>query len=257
LPKQPTVSPKPPPPDRSGRHQKSAIARANSADPYAAALAAGTLPNSRNSSRISFYPFGSRQAYYPIPETDWIAKVEAALDKINRNEVGRAVLRNITKNVIIYPYLSWAKNATTSTFSDKAWTQVMINPKRWDGLFEPGCSADEILLHELVHVIENVQGGYENRWGFMFDDKDFLTINATNVYSCMLGQALRKDHHGYMPLPDEHFSNPQLHYEQQRPNYGLAVRRLPGFVGVLQSVRGFWNPFSYCNLYPYGAPHPI
>jgi hypothetical protein len=208
----------------------------NVADSYAAAFAAGTLPKSRYNKYISFYPFGSMQAYQPMPETEWIDKVEDALGMISRNVIGRAVLRNIRRNVTIYPYLPWYANA---------WSDVRINPKQWVGDFRPGARVDEILLHELIHVVENNAAVYENRWGFMFDGSDFLTVNATNVYSCMLGRALRKDHHEFKYLPEEHFRNPKLHWEQQTPNYWAASATAGDIVRACAGVEGVWNPFFY------------
>jgi hypothetical protein len=70
-------------------------------------------------------------------------------------------------------------------------------------------------------------------------------VNATNVYSCMLGRALRKDHAGFQYLPDEHFRNPKLHWEQQSPNYWAASGTARDLVRTLASVRGVWNPFLY------------
>jgi hypothetical protein len=210
----------------------------NLADSYYAAFSAGTLPTSRYNTRISFYPFGAQQAYRPMSEVDWMNKVEDALGMISRNDVGRAVLRNVKKNLTIYPYIPYAKNA---------WSDVRINPKTWEGDFNPSSSVDEILLHELIHVIENHGNGYEDRWGFMFDGSDFLTVNATNVYSCIRGRALRKDHHAFQYLPDPHFRNPQLHFEQQSPNYFKAAWSARDLVNTLKDIRGVWNPFSYLD----------
>jgi hypothetical protein len=208
----------------------------NIADIYAADFLAGTLPKSKHSKHISFYPFGAQQAYQSMTETEWMDKVEDALGKLSKNVIGRTVLRNVYKDVTIYPHLPSHKNA---------WADIRINPKQWDGDLRPGASVDEILLHELIHVIENNAAVYQDRWGFMFDSTDFLTVNATNVYSCMLGRALRKDHHDFMHLPDEHFRNPRLHWEQQEPNYMLAGGTAGNLVGTLATVQGVWNPFFY------------
>jgi hypothetical protein len=142
--------------------------------------------------------------------------------------------KGITKDIIIYPHLPSYKNA---------WSDVRINPKQWIDDFRPCARVDEILLHELIHVVEDKGDVYEDRWGFMFDKTDFLTVNATNVYSCMLGRALRKDHHDLMHLPDEHFRKPHLHWEQQKPNYFLARESAFDLVRTLAKVTGVWNPF--------------
>jgi hypothetical protein len=208
----------------------------NVADRFAALSVSGRLPRSHFNNHISFYPFGALQANQPMPESEWMDKIEDALGKVSRNVIGAAVLKGIRKDITIYPYLPADKNA----FSD-----VHINPKQWTTEFRPGANVDEILLHELIHVVENNYSMYENRWGFMFDGSDFLTVNATNVYSCMLGRALRKDHHDFLSLPVEHFENPRLHYEQQAPNYMRADASAGDLVDVLRKIEGVWNPFSY------------
>ncbi len=205
---------------------------ANSGDSYAG-LASGALPQSKYSKKISYYPFGSLHAAQPLTEVDWMNKIESALDLISRNVIGQAVLRNIPKSVI-YPFLPWYQNA----YSD-----VHINPAQWDGL-SPGSRIDEVLLHELIHRVDQTNV-YKDRYNFSFDGTDFLTVNATNVYSCMLGRALRKDHSDFSFLPDEHFRNPKLHYDQQQPNYESAGMHARDLVQVLSTIKGVWNPFVY------------
>jgi hypothetical protein len=205
----------------------------NLADSYES-LPKGRLPKSASCSEISLYPFGSLQGTPALSEVEWMAKVEAVLRKISSNVVGRAVLRNL-RGVTIYPYVANAANA---------WSDILYNPAFWERSTAPSCSPDEILLHELIHRVERDADYYQDRYGFMFDGSDFLTINATNVYSCLNGRALRKDHHGMQYLPDEHFRNPKLHYEQQRTNYLLAARSID-LVGALSGVTGVWNPFRY------------
>ena len=207
-----------------------------SADTYAAAFASKTLPRSRHNNKISFYPFGSQQALLPMPETDWMTKVEQTLGTLNRNVIGQAVLKSIKKEIVIYPYLPDDKNAYSS---------VLINPKTWSNDPKPGARVDEVLLHELIHVVENNYAGYQDRYGFQYDKSDFLTVNATNVYSCMLGRALRKDHLDFLYLPEEHFRNPRLHFEQQRPNYSLVDWSAHDVVRALSWVEGVWNPFVW------------
>jgi hypothetical protein len=207
----------------------------NIADNYATALRNNTLPKSKHHKRILYYPFGSRHACVPIGETEWMDKLDGALDIIKTNPVGKVVLESITEDIVIYPYLPCKKNANSF---------VQINPRQWEGDFRPGAGLDEVLLHELIHRIEQGSGMYENRWGFVFDGEDFLTVNATNVYSCMRGRALRKDHYEFLFLPSEHWQNPDIHWRQQKPNYILAKKSAPALVEKLITIQGYWNPFQ-------------
>jgi len=207
---------------------------ANAGDKYAG-LATGALPQSKFSKNISFYPFGSMQAAQPLTEVEWIAKVESALEKLSNNVIGQSVLKNTPNGTVIYPYLPPDKNA----YSD-----VHINPAQWSDDFRPGARIDEVIMHELIHRIDGC-GSYQNRYGFMFDGSDFLTVNATNVYSCMLGRGLRKDHHDFLSLPEEHFKNPELHFQQQDSNYQIAASHAWDLVRTLAKVDGVWNPFKY------------
>ncbi|MBR0939524.1 hypothetical protein [Bradyrhizobium jicamae] len=208
----------------------------NLGDKWAAKAAAGILNQSSYNSHIKFYPFGAPQGNPSMSEDEWMNKIEETLGTLNRNVIGSCVLRNIRKDIVIHPFLRPYQQAYSS---------VLINPGQWVTDFRPGARVDEVLLHELIHVIENNARVYENRYGFTFDSSDFLTVNATNVYSCMLGRGLRKDHGPFEYLPVEHFRNPKLHWEQQSPNYWAASGTAPDLVRVLGEVEGFWNPFSY------------
>lgn len=214
----------------------------NIADNYAALLRANKLPKSKHHDRILYYPFGSLHAADPIGETEWMNKLDDALGIIKSNLIGKAVLDSISNNITFYPYLPAKKNANANFDST-----VQINPRQWTGDFRPGAALDEVILHELIHEIETGSGMYENRWGFVFDGNDFLTVNATNVYSCMLGRALRKDHYEFLLLPSEHFRNPKIHWQQQEPNYKMAAKSAPALVDKLKTVQGVWNPFRYLN----------
>ena len=218
------------------RYSEYLLVLKNEADKYAAALLDNTLPQSKHHSRIRYYPFGSKHACEPIAETEWMDKLDGALATIKNNPVGNVVLDSISEDIVIYPYIPCKKNANAS---------VQINPRQWDGDFRPGAGLDEVLLHELIHRIEQGSGMYENRWGFVFDGEDFLTVNATNVYSCMLGRALRKDHYEFLFMPSEHFRNPDIHWQQQRPNYVLAAKSAPALVEKLKTIQGYWNPFRH------------
>src|SRR5438309_67053 len=81
------------------------------------------------------------------------------------------------------------------------------------GAAGPGSRADEVLLHEFIHIVDKNYSAYTDAQGFAFDGSDFLSVNATNVYSCLLGRGLRKDHHGFNFLPTTYFTTPRKHFD--------------------------------------------
>ena len=60
-----------------------------------------------------------------------------------------------------------------------------------------------------------------------FNQADFLSVNATNVYSCLRGRALRTDHAGLNPMPRFYFDNPLEHCLLMPFNYGTASASAP------------------------------
>jgi hypothetical protein len=94
-------------------------------------------------------------------------------------------------------------------------------------------------------VIEYNAGNYSDGSGFVFDGSDFLTVNATNVYSCLMGRGLRKDHAGYKLLPQPYFDEPRKHSTEFSANYALAKSNAPLLCNVLKTGSDRWNPFKY------------
>ncbi|MBV8188092.1 MAG: hypothetical protein JO339_12695, partial [Alphaproteobacteria bacterium] len=93
---------------------------------------------------------------------------------------------------------------------------------------EIGGRADEVLLHEFIHVLDNEYSQYIDAMGFQFDGTDFLSVNATNVYSSLLGRRLRLDHHGSLAMPnDPYVINPRQHFDDFRANYDRAKGAAP------------------------------
>ncbi len=210
----------------------------NMADVWEWDFLAGKLPRCKHNAKISYYPFGSSQRRpVPVPEDVWMRSIEHQFDIICANPLGQALVKMIDKDVVIHPWIKSYHNANSA---------VKFSPQDWSDDGPWGSAPHEILLHELIHVLEGNYSGYDDRYGFMFDKSDFLSVNATNVYSCLLGRGLRKDHHEFNKLPDEHFNNPKLHYDQQEPNYDKADSHTPDIVRELQKYRSVWNPFIYC-----------
>ena len=206
------------------------------ADRYAGALAAGTLPKYAGNANIQLYPFGSLHRRPPVSEQVWLQSVLKTLDTISANPLGRAILGMITSRVVIHPWIPPYANANSG---------INFSPQDWSGAEGPGSRADEVLLHEFIHIIDNQYDGYTDALGFTFDATDFLTVNASNVYSCLLGRGLRKDHSGFDFLPNEYFTNPRKHFDDFRANYDRAKAAAPQLYSALKSGSTLWNPFVF------------
>ena len=180
-----------------------------------------------------------RISYYPLSDQPTSSETfEKALELLSSNPIGRAVLDALRDDVIVRFDDSRGSAEATTSGEKRIWINV-----KSDG-FKPGTGVDELLLHELIHVVENWYSQYENRYNFEWDGTDFLTVNATNVYSCMRGRALRKDH-GDLTLPAPHFNDPKLHWTEQKPNYDKAGNSIRSLVRTLSQIRNVWNPFIY------------
>lgn len=203
---------------------------------------AGRVPQYHRHHNIKFYPYGAMQRNPPMDDTVWMNAVIATLETIAANSLGNAILALVPGPTIIHPYIP----------SDvQAWSNVLFTPSNSAVEIGPGSRADEILLHELIHVIENNAGGYTDSGGFFFAPADFLTVNGTNVYSCLLHRALRKDHgsgadndNGFRPLPQDLFVHPENHHTMFIDNYRVARSNAPALYNTLANGSRLWNPFA-------------
>ena len=126
------------------------------ADRYAQALVAGTLPKYAGNFNIELYPFGALQRTPPLSEQAWLKGVIKTLDTINANALGRAILGLIKSRVVIHPWVPPYANALGD---------VTFTPQSWNGE-RPGTRADEVLLHEFIHVLDNDYSSYSDAPGF-------------------------------------------------------------------------------------------
>jgi hypothetical protein len=204
------------------------------ADRYAAALVAGTLPKYAGNSNIELYPFGALQRTPPMSEQAWLKTVIDTLDTISANPLGKAILGLLKSRVVIHPWVPPDVNAISD---------VSFTPRDWDGK-QPGSRADETLLHEFIHVLDKNYRGYTDAMGFNFDGTDFLSVNATNVYSSLLGRRLRMDHHGLIAMPNDYIADPRKHFEDFHTNYVRAQEVAPQLYNVLRNGSKRWNPFA-------------
>ncbi len=200
-----------------------------------AAEKADKLPRYLPQPRIRLFPYGTEQRDPPMKADDWTNGIIAVLDTINANPLGKQVMSLLPDPITIYPYLE---------DGEQAWSSVMFTASNFKTYSPPGGSADEVLLHEFIHRCEKQGEAYVDKPGWHFSGSDFLTINATNVYSCLLGRALRQDHAGFARLPDDYF-DPRKHYDLFRRNYKIAWDRALPLCLALQRSSQLWNPFKF------------
>ena len=116
---------------------------------------------------------------------------------------------------------------------------------QYGGATGPGGSADEVLLHELLHAVRITLGlgdcrqtqaplhRYDNR-------SEFYAVLVENVYSSETRRPPRRDHWGHVALRD-----PVQYYAQ--PSNKLMImnfcRSMPQFTRDLASVPCNFNPF--------------
>jgi len=205
------------------------------ADTSAVLEARGKLPTYANNANIQFYSFGSLQRKKPLSQASWQKGVTDTLDKLWANPLGQKVVKLITSPLTIYPYLPMDGNADAEIHFTAQDSEIATGP---------GDAADETLFHELIHVIDGETSQYKDGHTFEFDGSDFLSVNATNVYSCLLGAALRKDH-GDRRLPHAYFVTPLRHFRDFIDNYKLAKAKAPQLYQILATSSQLWNPFQF------------
>ncbi|WP_254510914.1 hypothetical protein [Anatilimnocola floriformis] len=205
-------------------------------DKHATERAAGKLPRSKHKPNFILDPHGAEQRHPPVKESAWLDAVEANLAKIKANPLGAAVLGGIVRDITITPFISSEQNANSA---------VTFTPQQWNGA-GAGDRADEVLLHELIHVLENNFGGYKDNPadGLQWDDSDFLTVTVSNMYSSLVGRPLRKDHQGFGRMPDGYRLMPSLFKTAQATNFTSVKNRLPAYSRIFAGSSAPWNPFK-------------
>jgi hypothetical protein len=205
-------------------------------DHFAKQRKAGTLPRSKHKSNFILDPHGAMQRKPPIKEADWTTAVEAAIVKLKSNPLGAAILGGLIHDITIAPHISSELNANSS---------VTFTPQQWKGA-AAGDRADEVLLHELIHVLESNFSGYVNSPadGLKWDGTDFLTITATNLYSSLERRPLRAHHPSTAPMPFAYATNAASFKAAQAANFASVQNRLPAYYRVFAASSAPWNPFK-------------
>lgn len=137
------------------------------------------------------------------------SRIADLLEQINQRATGTLILEAIgshsDRQVTIIPApagadaenlggVASAMNAKIP-FSPSPAQEKGLSANRGEGAGEP----DEALLHQLVHVLHLIQGGFERepmRDGFD-DREEFYAILITNIYASEDQRLVRRDHHGF------------------------------------------------------------
>jgi len=211
----------------------------------------------------------------------WLDSVKTVMDNINRNAIGMIVLQHVTHKVRIIPNTrdiacnAYAGQQTVSStfllFIDTSYTQgeIQFTPSLCTG---GGCgdAADEILVHEFVHQLEDNYGGYSNSpvptrppaVTFEFGSPgppvaDFMTVTITNLYTSTNGRRLRKDHVGFLEIPAAYMTDPagpQRFFVDFQPNFDSFKDRESETNALLETASTTWNPFKFRLPPPAPAP---
>jgi hypothetical protein len=188
----------------------------------------------------------------PMKPADWVNMTQGVFDTICANRLGNQIVQAIKEDVFIKPYLKGDINA-------KSDGQVFIFVGAWVLLFsaqvfdsiqdQAGARADEVLLHEMIHMIEHNFGGYDNAAdkSMIFDGLDFLTVNGTNVYSISSSRQLRRHHTDFEIMPARYASDAREHMLLFRENYVKGFDNSQSLFNLFKNQPASWNPFASFN----------
>jgi hypothetical protein len=204
-------------------------------DKFAKRRAAGTLPRSKHKSNFILDPHGSAQRHPAVPEDVWVRTVDDTILKIKSNPIGQAVLGGLVRDITIVPFIPAGDGGNSA---------IVFSPQSWNGS-RAGDRADEVLLHELIHVLENEFSGYTDHPtdGLVYHGTDFLTITVTNMYSSLAHRPLRADHQSFAVMPVGYARNAASFKAAHAGNFASIKTRLPAYTRVFATSVAPWNPF--------------
>lgn len=182
----------------------------------------------------------------PIHPAEWVRRTQETFDILCGNALGRQIVMGRRRRVFVEPYRFDDLNAHSS--STAAFQSVLFTPHNFDSSqSKPGCRADEILLHELIHLAENNYSAYGDVTGIRLEyaRSDFLTVIGTNIYSSILGRGLRADHNEYKFMPSPFDADPSQHATAFHDNYGLVHKFQRGMFDLFKIQPAAWNPFKF------------
>jgi hypothetical protein len=185
----------------------------------------------------------------PMSPAEWVGKTQATFDTICSNRLGNQIVKAVREEVVIRPFLKNEANARSDgqVFIIVGAWELEFTADNFDGIQnQPGARADEILLHELIHMIEHNFSGYDNAAdnSMIFDDLDFLTVNGTNVYSTTQTRSIRKDHAGFVIMPPRYATDAREHMILFRENYEKGFDNNQSLFNLFKNQTATWNPFA-------------
>lgn len=189
--------------------------------------------------KLILNPAGAEQADLKTTGQEWVNGIEKVIKYIIANPMGRLIVNALPNNVNIFPFLSGDQNANSA---------VQFSPKNFSGSLAPGAQPNEILFHEICHIADGVLGTYvvlndaETGITFQYDQFDFFSVNATNVYASMRGRPLRKDHWGFQAMPAK-FKDFDAFWALAKPNLDRLRAAKPVLYGQVSAIDAPWNPF--------------
>ena len=188
-----------------------------------------------------------------------------------RDPITRIVIDNLKYDVTIVPnttefFTCQARSGGVRKLMGEIVQQIQFSPAlcRAIGQGTFGNGADETLLHELVHQMDDLSipppkyknnpiPGQSPREALEFGDPrhpelgatDFMTITITNLYASNRHPAnLRKDHDGFQQMPELYRNDAQEFYLDFQPNSEDFASRQKSANEALENAHAIWNPFQ-------------
>lgn len=180
--------------------------------------------------------------------SEWIKETQATFDTICSFPLGRRIVGAVRESTRVVPFPDADISAATSGPVNGSWVIKFTASHVKSIESKPGARADEVLVHEIIHVLDRRFRGYKNPEDRSMDwsGADFFTINGSNIYSQVIPRFLRKDHgvDHFALMPPRYESDAVEHLLIFHENYKLAFGRNSELFNILKSQQARWNPFA-------------
>jgi nucleoid-associated protein YgaU len=138
--------------------------------------------------------------------------------------------------------------------------EVHFSPELFATSTGPASLPDDILLHEMVHGLREMQGEFDQvptgPQDLNYDnDEEFLAIVMSNIYVSEKNgplAVLRKDHHGSQPLPDKESSSDGFLLNNLENLFWIKVlypQEMAYFLAVAANPMATFNPIREYMIY--------